>query len=130
MAINQTRGPLHKKNSPGKFLVWPTTKATILWRRLILACTTVELLQNLSKAKGILACTTVELLQNLSKAKGIKNLNFFHTRDAPKVISVLMYLFWQSISSFAYAWFVSHCSCAAATVMFIHGFFNVFVWHL
>jgi hypothetical protein len=112
MAINQTRGPLHKKNSPGKFLVWPTTKATILWRRLILAC------------------TTVELLQNLSKAKGIKNLNFFHTRDAPKVISVLMYNFWQSISSFAYAWFVSHCSCATATVMFINCFFNVFVGHL
>lgn len=131
-------------NSPDTFLLRPTTKAAILWRRLILVCTTIELLHNMIEPMLLqpdIVTFSEECPHRLrfwrvlnknhsrltSKAKGLKDWNVLHTytlrrtkgHQCPNVP------FWQSLRSFAHIWFASHLSCAAATVRFIHCFVNV-----
>lgn len=132
-------------NSPGTFLLRPTTKAAILWRRLILVCTTIELLHNMLEPmllQSDMATVSEKCPHRLrfwrvlnknppklpSTAKGLKDWNILHnyTLRRTKGDQCPNASFWQRLRSFANVWFVSRFSCVAATVRFIHCFVNVF----
>lgn len=131
-------------NPPRSLLLRPTTKNAILWRRLNLACSTLELLQNalypiLLRSTGATSledCLHILVMwrtcyRNLpdkkssSKAKKTNMMNLFRTprfeeHKCPDLN------FWQRFRTSIYIWFIYRFLWVAGIVKFINCFVSFF----
>jgi hypothetical protein len=131
------------KNTASSFLLRPSTKNAIVWRRLSLACATLELLQNalypiLLRSTG--TTSLEECLHTLmswrSCNKGVQRSKGANSNKA-NVWNLLRHFrhetircpdlsFWKRLRLSFYIWFIYQFLWVAGTVKFINCFVDVF----
>jgi hypothetical protein len=131
------------KNQASSFLLRPSTKNAILWRRLSLVCATLELLQNalypiLLRSTG--ATSLEECLYTLMSWR-ICHKDFPRSEGANSYKAIFLNLFlssrreaircpvssfWERLRLSFYIWFIYQFLWIAGTVKFINCFVDVF----
>lgn len=131
------------KNPESSFLLRPSTKNAIVWRRLSLACATLELLQNALYPIVLRSTGTTSLEECLytlmswrSCHKGFQRSEGGNSNKA-NVWNLLRYFrqegiqcpdlsFWKRLRLSFYIWFIYQFLWVAGTVKFINCFVDVF----